>query len=83
MDRVLMIDDPETVARAGELAQLMGASVSQAIARAVQDSLDRERAVKQRAADILAAAAEVRKHLKHPLPSSDHNWLYGDDGLPA
>ena len=35
------------------------------------------------AAELLAIAARVRSHLIEPLPSSDHSWLYGEDGLPA
>ena len=83
MDTVLTIDNDEAVRLAQQLAELTGESVSAAVVRALRDSLEHQRAVKQRAAGILEVAAEIRTHLHEPLPSSDHGWLYGEDGLPA
>jgi len=83
MDAVLTIESAEAVRLATELAELTGLSVEDAVARALRTSVQQERAVKQRAASILAAAAEIRSHMQAPLPTSDHSWLYGEDGLPA
>jgi hypothetical protein len=32
-------------------------------------------------AKLLALAAELRTHMKEPV-SSDHSWLYDEDGFP-
>jgi hypothetical protein len=83
MDIQLKIDNPDVIALATELATLTGTSVEEAVAKALRKSVERERLVQQRTAEILAAAAEFRGHLLPPLPTSDHGWIYGDDGLPA
>ena len=83
MDTVLTIDSREAVRLAEELAELTGESVPDAVTRALRDSLEHQRAAMQRAAGILEVAAEMRSHLREPLPTSDHSWLYGEDGLPA
>jgi hypothetical protein len=79
----LKIESPEALALAAELARLTGTSVQDAVTRALRDTLRRERSAKEQTAQILAAAAKVRSHMQEPLPSSDHSWLYGEDGLPA
>ena len=43
----------------------------------------REREVRERSDRILAIAADIRSHFKLPLPSSDHSFLYDEDGLPT
>ncbi len=83
MDAVLTIESAEAVRLAEQLAEMTGASVRDAVTRALRDRLAHERAVQERTADILKIAAEIRSHLSEPLPTSDHSWLYGDDGLPA
>lgn len=82
MDRVLTIED-QTALLAEELAALTGLSVADAVAKAITDQLAREREAKARFNRIMAVAAEIRSHMQHPLPSSDHSWIYGEDGLPA
>jgi len=83
MDAVLTIESDEAVRLAEQLAALTGESVQDAVTHALRARLEHQRAAKQRAADILAIAAEIRSHLHEPLPESDHSWLYGEDGLPA
>ncbi len=83
MDAILTIESDEAVRLAEQLAALTGQSVREAVTRALADSLRRQREATDRAAAILAVAAEIRSHLAAPLPSSDHGWLYGEDGLPA
>ena len=83
MGKVLTIEGDEAVALASELASLTGSNVEAAVTRAPRDTLSRERAAKVCFDEIMAIAAEVRPHLGEPPPTSDHSWLYGDDGLPA
>jgi hypothetical protein len=83
MDAVLTIDSEEAVRHAGQLAELTGESVAEAVVRALRDSLRREQSARERAASILDVAAEMRSHLGGPFHSADHASLYGDDGLPA
>lgn len=83
MDRVLTIESDEAAGLASELAGLKGSSVESAVTQALRDALERERTAKARFDRIMAIAAEVRSHMTEPLPTSDHSWLYGDDGLPA
>ena len=83
MDHVLTIESDEAVGLAQELAKVTGESVEEAVTRALRERLTRRMDVRHRKAAILAAAAEIRSHLEPPLPTSDHSWLYGDDGLPV
>lgn len=94
MGAQLKIDGDETYALATELASLRGESVEAVVNRALREALERDRKARaddniqpqeaeDRIAGIRAITADIRKHLKHPLPSSDHNWLYDDEtGLP-
>lgn len=78
----LRIESEDAVRLAEELATLTGRSVTDAVVDVLRESLARAQETRRRRDTILAAAAEVRKHLRHPLPSSDHSFLYGEDGLP-
>ncbi len=93
MGTQLKIDGDETYALAAELAGLRGESIEAVVNRALREALERDR--KARAddvaredaekfiAEIRAITADIRSHLKHPLPSSDHSYLYDDEtGLP-
>jgi hypothetical protein len=40
-----------------------------------------EQARHAKSARLLALGAELRSHMKEP-GSSDHSWLYDEDGLP-
>ena len=82
MDARLVVESAEAARLAEELAALTGEDVADAVTAALKLRLAREQEVRDRLARIKAAAAEIRSHLRPPLPSSDHGWLYGDDGLP-
>lgn len=94
MGAQLKIDGDETYALAAELANLHGESIEAVVNRALREALERHRKVcaddctqeqdiEHRIAEIRAITADIRSHLKHPLPSSDHNYLYDDEtGLP-
>ncbi len=82
----LSIESEETYAAARELAELTGESMTAAVSRAVLERLERERSahdVERKMREVRAITADIRKHLRHPLPSLDHSWLYDDEtGLP-
>ena len=70
---------------ASELAALTGESVGEAVIEAVRLRLEQERLKHDREQllrDVEAITAEMRAHMGHPLPTSDHSWLYDEDGLP-
>ena len=79
------IKGDEAYALVAELAELTGESMTVAVIGAVRQRLDQERRARDkaaRAARMLEDAARIRAHMREPV-SSDHSWLYGEDGLPA
>jgi len=94
MGEQLKIDGDETYKLALELASLHGESIEAVVTRALREALSRGREaranqdlsdeeVEKTIAEVRAITADIRRHLKYPLPSSDHNWLYDDEtGLP-
>ena len=85
MDRGLRIDSEEASALAAELAEVTGENLDSAVTTAIRERLERERQTRDRGVRlrrVLALAAEIRENMEHPLPSSDHSWLYDEDGLP-
>jgi hypothetical protein len=85
MEEVLKIEDDEASALASELAELTGEGLNAAVTIAIRERLERERKARDREVRlqrVRALAAEIRQHMEHPLPGSDHSWLYDEDGLP-
>lgn len=85
MDTELTVRNQDASTLASELAQLTGESVDDAVTSAIRQRLERERETHEREARlqrVRALAAEIRMHMQHPLPSSDHSWLYDGHGLP-
>lgn len=82
MGAELRIESDDAVRLAAELATLTGKSVTDAVVTVLRASVARERDVRERSDKIMAIAAEIRSHFTHPLPTSDHSFLYGEDGLP-
>lgn len=87
MGAQLKIDSDEAYGLAAELAGLRGESVEAVVTRALREALERDRKVRdeevareqqveETIACIRAIAADIRSHMKHPLPSSDHDYLY-------
>jgi hypothetical protein len=72
----------EAAAAARQLAELRGISLPDAVGEALRHYMEWERTRPERVADILRIAAEVRATLRHPLPTSNHDWLYDEHGLP-
>ena len=93
MGAQLKIDGDETYALAAELAGLRGESIETVVNRALREALERDQAAKQADAaqhqedaeylELRKIVDDIHRHLQHPLPSSDHSWLYDDEtGLP-
>jgi antitoxin VapB len=80
------IKDEALIAEARALAELLGTSVTEAVRRAVEDRLARERAsraaAKQRKFEALMAISERASKLFPPGSTSDHSDLYDENGLP-
>ena len=83
MGAELRIEGEEVVRLAEELAALRKMSVPDAVTDALRNQIEHEREVQGRKERILAAAAAFRETLDYPYPSSDHSWLYDENGLPA
>ena len=79
----IYIKDEETCRLADELAQLTGETVTDAIAAAIRERLEREREIAERLKRMRAISKHIAKHL-HPGPSAvEHgDWLYDENGLP-
>ncbi len=82
MGAELRIESEEVVRLAEELAALRHMSVPDAVADALRKQVDRERDVRERVDRMLALGREIRAHMTEPV-SSDHSWLYDENGLPA
>ncbi len=83
MGALLKIESDEAVAMATRLAELTGQTVDQAVQRALREQVALAEARREKSDRIMAIAAEIRAHLRPPLPSSDHQELYDEDGFPA
>lgn len=79
MDRQITVDD-DAAGLADELASLTGETVEAAVARAVRERLEREREKATKVEALLALAREIREHTE-PGTTSDHSWLYDEDGF--
>lgn len=86
MGNQLNIKAEEAYTLATQLASLRGESLTAAVTHALRQAVDREGQGLDEDAEVEAIkgiAAEIRRHMQHPLPASDHGWLYDEDGLPA
>jgi len=85
MGQQLNIKSDDAYRLASELAELTGESLTAAVTTALRERLERERTERDRDTRmrrVRAITADIRRHIQHPLPSSDHTWLYDEDGLP-
>lgn len=86
MGHLLQIESDEAWALASELAGLTGESLESAVVASLRARLEAERKRRDErdayVADILRLAAELRAHMRHPLPSSDLSDMYDENGLP-
>lgn len=84
MGHQLNIKGEEAYRLASELASLRGESLTGAVMRALRETLEREkreRDVSAKVADIMAIAAEIKAQVQ-PGTTSDHSWLYDENGAP-
>ncbi len=89
MGAQLQIDSDEAYGLAAELASLRGESIESVVTTALRDALERDRAAKEFAEtqrreeieyqELRAIVDDIHRHLRHPLPGSDHSWLYDDE----
>ena len=79
----IYIKDEETCRLADELARLTGETVTDAIAAAIRERLEREREIAERLRRMREISKRVSSQLR-PGPSAvEHgDWLYDEDGLP-
>ena len=85
MGQQLNIKSDHAYAVASKLSEMTGESLTTVVTVALDQRLEREARARDREArigKIRKLTAEIRQHLGDPLPSSDHSWLYDDNGLP-
>ena len=93
MGAQLKIDSDEAYGLAEELASLRRESIEAVVTTALRDALECNRATKECAEtqrrdeieyqELRKIVDDIHHHLRHPLPGSDHSWLYDDEtGLP-
>ena len=70
---------------ASRLSELTGDSLTTVVTRALRAELEREERTRdrqERLRRLREATADIRRHLRQPLPGSNHDWLYDETGLP-
>ncbi len=85
MGAQLNIKSEDAYRLASRLAELTGESLTSVVTKALQAELEREERARdreERLRRVRAITADIRRHLCHPLPGSNHDWLYDEDGLP-
>jgi len=85
MGAQLNIKSEDAYRLASQLAELTGQSLTTAVTEALRERLEREQRGRQREdrlREVREITADIRRLLGEPLPSSNHDWLYEDDGLP-
>ncbi len=85
MGTQLNIKSEDAYRLASRISELTGESLTSVVIRALQAELAREehaRDREERLRRVREITADIRHHLKHPLPTSNHDWLYDENGLP-
>jgi antitoxin VapB len=85
MGTQLNIKSEDAYRLASRISELTGESLTSVVIRALQAELAREehaRDREERLRRVREITADIRHHLKHPLPASNHDWLYDENGLP-
>jgi len=81
----LNIKSEDAYRLASRLSELTGESLTSVVTRALRAELAREehaRDREERLRRVRAITADIRGHLRDPRPSSSHEWLYDESGLP-
>jgi antitoxin VapB len=85
MGAQLNIKSEDAYRLASRLAELTGESLTTVVTKALQAELERQehaRDREQRLRRVREITADMRRQLRQPFPSSDHDWLYDENGLP-
>jgi len=85
MGAQLNIKSEDAYRLASRLSELTGQSLTSVVIKALQAELAREERAQdreQRLKRVREITADIRRHLRQPLPGSDHGWLYDENGLP-
>ena len=83
MDARLIVESDDARDLASRLAALTGDSVTDAVTKALRAEVERrERDIQAELARMMAAARDIRQHIKDPV-SSDTGDLYDENGLPV
>jgi len=81
----LNIKSDDAYRLASRLSELTGESLTSVVIKALQAEVAREEKLRdreERLRRVREITADIRRHLKHPLPASNHDWLYDENGLP-
>ena len=85
MGAQLNIKSEDAYRLASRLSELTGESLTSVVTKALQAELERQERARdreERLRRVREITADIRHHLRHPLPSSDTSWMYDEDGLP-
>ena len=85
MGAQLNIKSEDAYRLASRLSELTGKSLTSVVIKALQAELAREERTQdreQRLKRVREITAEIRQQLDHPLPTSNHDRLYDERGLP-
>ena len=85
MGAQLNIKSEDAYRLASRLSELTGESLTSVVTKALQAELDRQerrRDREERLRRVREITADIRRHLRSPLPGSNHDWLYDEHGLP-
>jgi antitoxin VapB len=85
MGAQLNIKSEDAYRLASRLSELTGQSLTSVVIKALQAELAREERTQdreQRLKRVREITADIRQHLRQPMPGSDHDWLYDENGLP-
>ncbi len=86
MGAQLNIKSEDAYRLASRLSELTGESLTSVVTKALQAELAREERARdrdERLRRVRQITADIRRHLREPLPSSNHDWLYDENGLPG
>jgi antitoxin VapB len=85
MGAQLNIKSEDAYRLASRLSELTGESLTSVVTKALRAELDREERARdreERLRRVREITADIRRHLQPSLPSSNHDWLYDESGLP-
>lgn len=84
MGQQINIESDRAYAAATQLSALTGESLTTAVTLALEERLERERRARDKEGKLarLRELADAVAARMEPGTTSDHSWLYDEDGLP-